>query len=88
MIKKRKSAVAARNLQALALAAACAAAPGAALARYVIDDSRTVIVSAPPQGVFPHLRDCPTCYKGHDFGRGCFQNVWTGFEQVWTNVCI
>lgn len=48
-----------------------------------IYDSRTVIVRPASRG----LRECPTCYKGPDFGRDCFQNVWNGFDVVWTNVC-
>lgn len=48
---------------------------------------RPVVVAG--SGFAPRLPgDCPTCYKGHDFGNDCFQYVWTGFRQVWTNVCL
>jgi hypothetical protein len=66
---------------ALAFSAA-ALASSAALAQTFHDD-RPVVVRPGPRV----SRDCPTCYKGHDFGRDCFQNVWNGFENVWTNVC-
>jgi hypothetical protein len=35
-----------------------------------IYDSRPVIVRPAPRG----QQQCPTCYKGHDFGRDCYQN--------------
>jgi hypothetical protein len=35
-----------------------------------------------------HPRECPTCYKGYDFGSDCFQYVWDGFQNVWSNVCL
>jgi hypothetical protein len=31
---------------------------------------------------------CPFCYKGYDYGQDCYQYVWTGFRQVWANVCL
>ncbi|KAF2992446.1 hypothetical protein OGR47_05330 [Methylocystis sp. MJC1] len=57
------------------------AQPAAATAIYV---GPSIAVRPPPYA----WRECPTCYKGHDFGRDCFQNVWNGFEQIWTNVCL
>jgi hypothetical protein len=59
-----------------------ALAPAAAVAQNYYDDRPVVVRPAPRLS-----RDCPTCYKGHDFGSDCFQNVWNGFENVWTNVC-
>jgi hypothetical protein len=49
-------------------------------------DSRPILVEPPPHAL--RGRDCPTCYKGHDFGHDCFQYVWNGFENIWSNVCL
>jgi hypothetical protein len=61
---------------------AAALSPVPASAETIFDDRPVVVRPAARVG-----KDCPTCYKGHDFGRDCFQNVWNGFEEVWTNVC-
>lgn len=71
-----------RSGAGVALLATAALAP-IALGATTIYDARPVLVRPMP----PRL-DCPTCYKGHDFGSDCFQFVWNGFEQVWTNVCL
>jgi hypothetical protein len=49
-------------------------------------DKRDIIVR--PSSGPERWRDCSTCYRGHDFGSDCFQNVWTGFEQFRANVCL
>lgn len=67
-----------------ALLVAAGFAPIAASATTIFDDRPILVRPA------PHISrgDCPTCYKGHDFGSDCFQFVWNGFEQTWTNVCL
>jgi hypothetical protein len=50
-------------------------------------------VSAGPQFAYGGLLagsewNCPYCYKGYDYGRGCYQYVWTGFRRIWVNVCL
>jgi hypothetical protein len=62
------------------------AAPPQADANDLVDRSPVVVAGSRFAPRLPG--DCPTCYKGHDFGTDCFQYVWTGFEQVWTNVCL
>lgn len=69
----------------VSLALAASFAPAPASAGRIIFDDRPILVEPAP---LPVPRQCPTCYKGHDFGRDCFQNVWNGFTNVWTNVCI
>jgi hypothetical protein len=71
-----------QQVASAALLFVAALSPIAACAEEIYD-SRPVIVRPAPRG----LRECPTCYKGHDFGRDCFQNVWNGFDEVWTKVC-
>lgn len=53
----------------------------------LIYDVRPVYVRPAPHGA-RHWRDCPTCYKGYDFGGDCFQYVWDGFHNIWSNVCL
>jgi hypothetical protein len=53
----------------------------------LIYDGRPVYVLPPPHAA-GHWRDCPTCYKGYDFGQDCFQYVWDGFHNIWSNVCL
>lgn len=71
-----------RSMAGVALLATAALTPMTACAA-TIYDARPVLVRPMPLRL-----DCPTCYKGHDFGSDCFQFVWNGFEQVWTNVCL
>jgi hypothetical protein len=53
----------------------------------LIYDGSPVYVRAAPRTA-AHRRDCPTCYKGYDFGSDCFQYVWDGFHNTWSNVCL
>ncbi|WP_442756147.1 hypothetical protein ACNHKD_05885 [Methylocystis sp. JAN1] len=71
-------------MAATAFLAMAALAQSAAQAGAIYDDRPILVRPA------PHIwrGDCPTCYKGHDFGSDCFQFVWNGFEQIWTNVCL
>ncbi len=81
------SAMIVRKTITLLSAAALFAASGAGASAGAFLKTRPVVVTQ--SNFAPRLPgDCPTCYKGHDFGSDCFQYVWTGFQQVWTNVCI
>ncbi len=73
-----------RSVLSTALIALLLANVSQAAAAARLYDEKSVLVT----GSHRYPRDCPTCYKGHDFGSDCFQYVWTGFEQVWTNVCL
>jgi len=74
-----------RSTAGAAFVLGLSAAPSFAFTNAIYDD-RPILVRPAPHHGWPG--DCPTCYKGHDFGHDCFQNVWNGFESVWTNVCI
>lgn len=71
-----------RSMAGVAILATAALAPMTACAATIYDVRPVLVRPAPPR------LDCPTCYKGHDFGSACFQFVWNGFEQIWTNVCL
>lgn len=75
-------------MAALALVVSAASTPQ--LNAATLHDNRPVLVTGrPPPELGPGTSpNCPTCYKGYDFGRDCFQYVWTGFEEVWVNVCL
>jgi hypothetical protein len=53
----------------------------------MIYDDQPVFVRPPPRAA-SHGRECPTCYKGYDFGSDCFQYVWDGFHNIRSNVCL
>jgi hypothetical protein len=72
------------KLSTAALFVAVTLQPLAANPREMYDDRPILVRPA------THISrgDCPTCYKGHDFGNDCFQFVWNGLENIWTNVCL
>ncbi|HXY59047.1 MAG TPA: hypothetical protein VEH76_10755 [Methylocystis sp.] len=81
--------MAAKHLMKVTVGAAvlvCLASTAQTAAATTIYDDRPIIVRPAHPGW--RWRECPTCYKGYDFGQDCFQRVWTGFEEIRANVCL